>query len=272
MERLVDAARLSRGRVYARKGQVLSIEEVKDGVEARVQGARSTPYKVTIQLTPFSDEQWERIIDALAEQALFTAQLLAGEMPQEIDAAFHTAGTSLFPTRRGDLVTSCSCPDWSNPCKHVAAAHYILGERFDEEPFLLFRLRGRSQDQILQALRQRRAGMDQVGIKEQNALSMLEEREIAQPSFESLAHYYDLAESLDEFPVAIKSPPIEIPLLKRLGEPTFSEEPGLRYLLLPAYRLVSMEAIRAAYADVSKTTNDETPSSNGNRSASGSQK
>lgn len=248
MERLVDAARLSRGRLYARKGQVVSIEEVKNGVEARVQGTRATPYRVTIQLAPFNDTQWERIIDALAEQALFTAQLLAGEMPQEIDDAFRSAGTSLFPTHRGDLVTSCSCPDWSNPCKHVAAAHYILGERFDEDPFLLFRLRGRSQEQILQALRQQRAGEEQTSQVAQST-ALWEEHEIAQPSVEVIKHYYDLAGPLDEFIVAIKTPPIEIPLIKRLGEPTFTEEPGLRYLLLPAYRLVSMEAIQAAYGD-----------------------
>ena len=89
----------------------------------------------------------------MAGQALFAAQLLAGEMPQDIEEAFAAAGVSLFPDRRGDLDTDCSCPDWANPCKHVAATHYILGEQFDEDPFLLFRLRGRTQEQILAALR-----------------------------------------------------------------------------------------------------------------------
>ena len=65
MERLVDAGRLSRGRSYARKGQVLSIEERKNGVEARVQGSRRTPYKIDIQVAPLSDAQWEKVIDAL---------------------------------------------------------------------------------------------------------------------------------------------------------------------------------------------------------------
>ena len=157
LERLVDSGRLSRGRTYARKGQVLSIEESKNGISARVQGSRKTPYKVSIQIAPLSDSEWEKVFDALAKQAIFTAQLLAGEMPQDIEQTFDTAKVSLFPAKRGDLVTDCSCPDYANPCKHIAATHYILGERFDEDPFLIFRLRGRSQEQVMEALRRRRA-------------------------------------------------------------------------------------------------------------------
>ena len=160
LERLVDRGRLSRGRSYARKGQVISIDEKKDGVVAKVQGSRRTPYKVSIKITHLTDSQWDEVIDALSEQAIFTAQLLAGEMPQDIEEAFQEAGASLFPEKRGDLETDCSCPDWANPCKHVAAAHYILGERFDEDPFLIFRLRGRTQDEVMSALRERRAGED----------------------------------------------------------------------------------------------------------------
>src|SRR3990170_9142341 len=91
LERLVDSGRLTRGRSYARKGQVLSIEETKDGIAARVQGSQRTPYKIKIQIAPLTDSQWDKVISALAEQAIFTAQLLAGEMPQEIESAFEAA-------------------------------------------------------------------------------------------------------------------------------------------------------------------------------------
>jgi uncharacterized Zn finger protein len=247
MERLVDAGRLSRGRSYARKGQVLSIEEKKNGVEARVQGSRRTPYKIDIRVAPLGDAQWEQVIDALAEQALFTALLLAGEMPQDIEEAFQTAGVSLFPDRRGDLTTHCSCPDWSNPCKHVAATHYILGERFDEDPFLLFRLRGRSQEQILQGLRQRRAGQDIQADEEDEpeSVALLED---------NLERFWDLGEPLESFGVAIKAPLIELPLLKRLGEPTFIADPGHQYLLLPAFRAISQAAIQTAFGEVGSET------------------
>ena len=157
MERLVPVARLDRGRYYAREGQVLSVEEIKNGVAARVQGSRAKPYLVTIRMRPLSNEQWKKVLDVLADRAIFAAQLLAGEMPANIEDAFAAAGVSLFPNRTGDLISECNCPDWANPCKHVAATHYILGERFDEDPFLLFRMRGRTQEQILTALRQRRA-------------------------------------------------------------------------------------------------------------------
>ncbi len=155
LERLVDAGRLSRGRSYARAGQVLSIEERGGRVTARVQGSRPKPYTVSIELTRLTDAQWDAVVERMAERAAFVAHLLAGEMPKDIEEAFVAAGVSLFPDRSGDLITSCTCPDYANPCKHVAASHYILAERFDEDPFMLFRLRGRSEEQILAALRTR---------------------------------------------------------------------------------------------------------------------
>ena len=63
-------------------------------------------------------------------------------MPREIEQAFRREGLSLFPTKLSDLKTSCTCPDWSNPCKHIAAVYYLLGEEFDRDPFLIFKMRG----------------------------------------------------------------------------------------------------------------------------------
>jgi len=246
LERLVDSGRLTRGRRYARKGQVLSIVETRDGIAARVQGSRKTPYKINIQVTPLTDVQWDKVIDALSEQALFTAQLLAGEMPQEIEQAFSAAGVSLFPAKRGDLKTDCSCPDYANPCKHIAATHYILGERFDEDPFLLFRLRGRTQEQILQALRQRRAGQMEM-IAEESP-----EPEIAIPLEDCLEHFWDLGAPLENIPVSIHPPTVEMPLLKRLGEAAFIPEPGIESLLRAAYQTIGREAIRAAFQEEEK--------------------
>jgi len=246
LERLVDSGRLSRGRRYARNGQVLSIEETKDGIAARVQGSQRKPYQISLQVAPLTDAQWDKVIDALAEQALFTAQLLAGEMPQEIEQAFSAAGVSLFPAKRGDLKTDCSCPDYANPCKHIAATHYILGERFDEDPFLLFRLRGRTQEQILQALRQRRAGQ----------MEMLDEEspepETAIPLEDCLEHFWELGTPLENIPVSIHPPAVEMPLLKRLGEAAFIPEPGIEALLRAAYQTIGREAIRTAFQEEEK--------------------
>lgn len=242
MERLMDSGRLSRGRTYARKGQVLSIDEIGERVEARVQGSRPRPYQVTIQVTPLTDTEWDRVIDSLVEQALYTAQLLAGEMPAGIDEAFDAAGVSLFPARGSDLVTDCSCPDWANPCKHIAATHYILGERFDEDPFLLFRLRGRSQGQILEALRQRR-------VSGESAEDTEEEAEAVIPLDDLLDSFWEFGAPPDEFSIAIRPPAIEMPLLKRLGEASFVPDPGLQILLKPAFLAISEAALTMAYKE-----------------------
>jgi len=240
LEGLVDAGRLRRGRSYARSGQVLSIEEKKGTVAARVQGSRARPYKISIQLQPLTDAQWERVIDEMAGQAIFAAQLLAGEMPPDIEQAFEAAGVSLFPETGGDLVTDCSCPDWANPCKHVAATHYILGEQFDEDPFMIFRLRGRTQEQILQALRARRAG-DAADAEE------AEPPEVVVPLDELLETFWQGAEPLEPFPTAIKPPAVPLPLLKRLGPPAFFPDRDLAALLAPAYQALTDAALAQAY-------------------------
>ena len=149
-------SRLQRGRSYARQGQVLSIDIKEGSVKARVQGSQRQPYQVTVEISPLKASEWKRVAEQLSKQALFAAKLLAGEMPQEIERAFADAGVSLFPKKLNDLSTDCSCPDWSNPCKHVAAVYYLLGEAFDQDPFLLFRLRGLDRDQFLSLLNESR--------------------------------------------------------------------------------------------------------------------
>ena len=135
-------ARLGRGRSYARRGQVLSIAIDKGLVQARVQGSRPKPYGVTIKVKTLSGANWKKLARALSHQAIFAAKLLAGEMPQHIEGAFKDAGLSLFPEKLKELDTDCSCPDWADMCKHVAAVLYGVGARLDERPELLFLLRG----------------------------------------------------------------------------------------------------------------------------------
>ncbi len=156
LERMGNSARLQRGRSYARKGQVISLL-IQDGcVESEVQGSRRRPYSVSIRLRSFTEAEWTRIFDTMAAEALYSAQLLAGEVPVEIEEIVGKTGLSLFPDTKKDVTTDCSCPDWENPCKHIAAAYYLLAERFDNDPFLIFSLRGKTKDDVLEALRARR--------------------------------------------------------------------------------------------------------------------
>lgn len=145
-------SRLSRGRSYARKGQVLAIEITKGFVEAKVQGSFPKPYSVTIKVKLLPESDWKKLAASLSTQAIFAAKLLAGEMPREIEQTFAAVGLSLFPEKLRDLETDCSCPDWSNPCKHIAAVYYLLGEEFDRDPFLIFVLRGMGREELLSSL------------------------------------------------------------------------------------------------------------------------
>lgn len=152
LERFGLGERLVRGRKYARDGQVLSINVEPGLVTAMVQGTRAKPYLVQITMTTLTAAQWDALVAVLSRQAIFAARLLAGEMPDDIEGAFSDAGIALFPDRALDLETDCTCPDWSNPCKHIAAVYYLLGEEFDRDPFLIFRLRGMTRAQLMAKL------------------------------------------------------------------------------------------------------------------------
>lgn len=147
-------ARLGRGRSYARRGQVVSIAIAKGSVTAAVQGSRAKPYLVSIEVKPLSGPEWSKIIKALSAEVIFAAKLLSGEMPDNIEDVFKEQNLSLFPQKLKDLQTDCSCPDWSNPCKHIAAVYYLIGEEFDRDPFLIFKLRGMDRNELLKGLGQ----------------------------------------------------------------------------------------------------------------------
>ncbi len=130
----------------------MDIEIEKGAVRATVQGSRSHPYAVEVRFRPLSRAQWYQIAKALGSRFISLARLLAGEMPEDIENVFESAKLSLFPHRLRDLETACSCPDWSNPCKHTAAVFYLLAEEFDRAPFLLFKLRGLAREEFFELL------------------------------------------------------------------------------------------------------------------------
>jgi uncharacterized Zn finger protein len=153
LESLQLGGRLARGRNYARQGQVMSLTVEPGSVRADVQGSRSHPYAVHLTLPELTRPQWDHVESAFAGAALFRAALLAGELPPEIEDVFAACGTPLFPTAAAELGMECSCPDWSVPCKHVAAVCYVLAEAFDADPFLVLAWRGRDKESLLERLR-----------------------------------------------------------------------------------------------------------------------
>lgn len=209
--------RLNRGRTYARQGQVMSIDVQPGIVSALVQGSRSRPYSITIRLKPLSAKDWEKVTDAMVTRAVFAAKLLAGEMPQNIEEAFTEVKRPLFPEQERDLQTDCSCPDWANPCKHIAAVLYILAEQFDEDPFLIFKLRGCTRDEIIETLRRKRVAAAPVEAAPDAPVA--DAHEEVKPLEECLADFWRWTP--DPSPTRGFRPEVEQAAVKRLGPAPF---------------------------------------------------
>jgi uncharacterized Zn finger protein len=151
----LDRNRLPRGRTYARKETVSGLTIGRGQVTASVKGSRPSPYKVVINVATFKDKDWDRVIASISAQVGRLAALLDGELPAEVVKDVEKAGCDLLPGA-GEIKPRCSCPDWADPCKHAAAVCYLVADAVDADPFALLLLRGRSRDEILATLRDRR--------------------------------------------------------------------------------------------------------------------
>jgi uncharacterized Zn finger protein len=245
LHEVADASRLSRGRSYARSGQVMELRVEPGLVTASVQGSDWAPYRVRIGLVPFTDEEWARAEDALAGQALFLAALLAGEMPRDVEEAFTAAGLSLFPATPEELTVSCTCPDPVTPCKHVAATFYILAEAFDDDPFLVFAWRGRTRDRLLERLRELRGAAP--------APPPAEEPEIAPPP---PADFWTAGPELAMLRFAPRAAEVPDAVLRQLG-PLPAEAGGerIQQALSNAYSHFTAAAERRAFGESGENGN-----------------
>lgn len=237
-------SRLGRGRTYARAGRASELEVRPGLVTAQVTGSRPTPYRVRIALTALDDAAWKRVIAAMGAQARFSAELLAGRMPETIEEAFATAGTTLFPKAAGDLVTDCSCPDWANPCKHISAVCYVLGEAFDKDPFLLFELRGRTRTALLEALHATRGGKPHKKSTTTERTAGVSLRKIA-------AADYDRPKApLPTLHLDVEPPSASGALLEGLGKPaSWSADRSPAEVLAPRVRAAAEQARKVALAE-----------------------
>ena len=159
LESIIVGGRLQRGRNYARRGQVVSMDVTAGLVSALVQGSRVQPYRVRIGLGAFGQPEWAAVERALAGSAWYSAKLLAGEMPEDLEDVFAELGLALFPASAAELSMYCSCPDWQVPCKHIAAVFYLLAEAFDDDPFRILAWRGREREELLAGLHAARGAL-----------------------------------------------------------------------------------------------------------------
>jgi uncharacterized Zn finger protein len=247
LEGLDLGGRLPRARHYARRGQVAAIALDKGRVEAVVQGSRPDPYTVTIEVQTLSGAEWMRLVEALAGEARFAASLLAGQMPPDVEQAFAAAGLSLFPARREDLRTGCTCPDWSNPCKHIAAVYYLLGEEFDRDPFLIFRLRGLDRDELVLLL-DRATVMTPVVPAAPGA-----EEPDTDPLPAKPGAFWQGSELSDEFLAEVAPPPATAALVARLGPfPFWRGRQPLADALTPVYEAATAAGLEIVLGETAR--------------------
>lgn len=162
LEGFTDSARLGRGRSYARNGKIKEYQINQGKITAKVRGSvnpyfgvyKEPLYKTSIEITPIKPADWSKAIAVLGSKASMISKLLLNEMPDNIEEAFADLNLHLLPQRQQDFKTNCSCPDWENPCKHIAGVYYLVAAQLDQDPFLLFELRGISRQQLQQELAQ----------------------------------------------------------------------------------------------------------------------
>lgn len=156
LEKFTDPARLGRGRSYASGGRILDYTLANGTVTARVRGSinpyfgvyKEPIYRTSITIKAISAADWTKVIRQIASRADLVTKLLMNEMPDTIEDAFSGLGLHLLPHSERDFVTDCSCPDWANPCKHIAGVYYLLASALDHDPFVMFELRGLSRDDL----------------------------------------------------------------------------------------------------------------------------
>jgi uncharacterized Zn finger protein len=156
LEAFTDDNRLKRGRSYATGGKVKTFEINLNKITAKVRGSvnpyfgvyKEPTYNIEIQITPIAKNRWHEAIQKLSSKASIISRLLLNEVPENIEDTFSNLGLHLLPHSSQDFKTKCSCPDYANPCKHIAGVYYLVASQLDNNPWLLFELRGLSKAEL----------------------------------------------------------------------------------------------------------------------------
>jgi len=241
--------RLERGRRYARMGQVVSLKLSRNRVEWMVQGSRPKSYRVAIEVKSLPKEKWKVVAASMASKAVFASKLLAGEMPVNVEEAFSRSSATLFPAKR-EIRTDCSCPDDANPCKHIAAAYYILAEEFDRDPFMMFLLRGETKEELMGALRESRRVPNEREVRAPEAAVKGVLKDAKVPALEDcVAAFWSEQKPLGHIGVSQNRPYVDAAVIKRLGEPAFWREPeDFTELMKNVYQDVTSKALQLAFS------------------------
>ncbi|MCE5291093.1 MAG: SWIM zinc finger family protein [Nocardiaceae bacterium] len=142
VERLAEKGRMSRGRSYARTGQVIDFQVSAGEVVAEVQGSQNDPFIARFLVRTLEDDEIAALASTVRESPGMLAEIVSGSLPEEL-------GSALLPDSGSDMDFDCSCPDMGYPCKHVAAAIYLLAEHLDSNPVAMLTLRGVDIDALI---------------------------------------------------------------------------------------------------------------------------
>ncbi|MDR1133892.1 MAG: hypothetical protein LBL05_06980 [Synergistaceae bacterium] len=143
------ANRMGRGRSYVKNGMVLDLQIVPGAVNAKVSGSGKTPYDVLIRIDKLPEHRWKAIVDQCSRRIAGISDLVQGKFPEDLAHVFLKQESGLFPSP-SEIHLGCSCPDWAEMCKHVAAVLYGVGARLDSDPTLFFTLRSIDFSELLQ--------------------------------------------------------------------------------------------------------------------------
>lgn len=260
VEQATPGAAMVDGLTYAKDGQTKKFFVNPGKVDALVQGRADRPYTASFTLAQIGDEAWARVVAAMADGAIYSAKLLAGELPANIEDLFGPLDLRLFPAEPGDVKASCTCadfaalaaqPDPASPrwCKHLACAAYLLAQRLATEPFLMFHLRGLDGVELLERLREKRslaAGTagERVLVYQQHVPGLVE---VASPPLEaSLAHFWDAGPGLADLDIPLGKPEVAHPLLRRLGPSPLTGKFPIVGLLASCYDVICESALASA--------------------------
>ena len=200
---------------YARAGQAAALQLTPAGIEASVQGRSARPYAVSITTELLSGTDWDRVVSIMAREAVYSAKLLAGEMPPLVEQPFVAIGKDLVPADAVQVRRGCTC-ELPKPCKHVVCTAALVLERLAGDPLLAFTLRGLDGQRLLERLQEARSIATRGVARAHSTPPAVDSVPEAPPLDRCLANFWRPGRQLDEAP-AETEPFAPHALLRRLG-------------------------------------------------------
>lgn len=238
---LVGEEERTNGLEYARLGQIAGYEQKGGQLRIKVQGRSTRPYQIVIDVPELSETKWDEMIERMSKEALFAALMLSAKSPDDLHDVFKSEEMELVPGESAAFHTECNCRR-EKPCRHLAAAMYIVADRLEAEPMLIFSLRGLPAEQLLDRLRHARE-IREHGVAAAHADPMIPETQVpALPLDECLDDFWRAGKELSDLE---HSAPIEhLPhaLLRRLGPTPLPGRFPMVGLLASIYDSVSQYA------------------------------